>query len=236
MAADRICSISNCGKPVLAKGWCNGHWKRWRKYGDPLGAAVRQTICSVPDCGGAPYGHGYCSRHYQRWVRHGAPEKGSTGKGAPSKWLKANLSFDEDVCLVWPFARNVASGYPSVVVVDGCYDTGHRQMCRLTRGEPEPGMDAAHSCGAGHLGCVSPRHLRWATRSDNLQDALTHGTSNRGNAQGFGKLKPADVQTIYQRVEEGHKQADIAADYQIAQSMVSQIKNGTSWGWLTGAG
>ena len=36
MAKDRICSIPECGKPVLARGWCSTHWKRWRKYGDPL--------------------------------------------------------------------------------------------------------------------------------------------------------------------------------------------------------
>lgn len=35
--ADRTkCSI--CGKtPVSARGWCRGHYRRWRLYGDPLG-------------------------------------------------------------------------------------------------------------------------------------------------------------------------------------------------------
>jgi uncharacterized protein (DUF433 family) len=235
MAEDRICSISDCGKPVLARGWCNSHWKRWRKHDDPLGAPVRQTVCSVPDCGGAPYGHGYCSRHYQRWVRHGGPEKGGTGKGAPAKWLKENLRYDQDDCLIWPFGRNVVSGYPSYVMVNRLYDSGHRHMCRLVHGDPPDGMDASHSCGAGQSGCVNPQHLRWATRSENMRDTLTHGTSNRGNAQGYGKLSPDDVHVIYQRLAGGDKQDDIAADYQITQSMVAQIKSGNRWGWLTRA-
>lgn len=35
MATSRLCSIPGCGKPLRARGWCDPHWKRWRKYGDP---------------------------------------------------------------------------------------------------------------------------------------------------------------------------------------------------------
>jgi HNH endonuclease len=31
-----ICSIPGCGRPVRARGWCNKHWFRWYKKGDPL--------------------------------------------------------------------------------------------------------------------------------------------------------------------------------------------------------
>jgi hypothetical protein len=34
-------SCSLCPKPVLARGWCNAHYKRWRKTGDPLGSVPR---------------------------------------------------------------------------------------------------------------------------------------------------------------------------------------------------
>lgn len=33
----RECSVEGCFRPVKARGWCNPHWKRWRRYGDPLG-------------------------------------------------------------------------------------------------------------------------------------------------------------------------------------------------------
>lgn len=36
--ADATCSAVDygvrCTSPVLARGWCNKHYKRWRKYGD----------------------------------------------------------------------------------------------------------------------------------------------------------------------------------------------------------
>jgi hypothetical protein len=34
-----ICSIDNCGKPVRARGWCNTHYWRWHRHGDPLSIA-----------------------------------------------------------------------------------------------------------------------------------------------------------------------------------------------------
>lgn len=34
------CSIDGCGKPRYVRGWCNAHYLRWRRYGDPL--AVRK--------------------------------------------------------------------------------------------------------------------------------------------------------------------------------------------------
>lgn len=30
------CSIDDCHAPVKARGWCNKHWERWSRYGDPL--------------------------------------------------------------------------------------------------------------------------------------------------------------------------------------------------------
>lgn len=36
MATKRICSITGCDKPHVARGWCNAHHKRWRRHGDPI--------------------------------------------------------------------------------------------------------------------------------------------------------------------------------------------------------
>jgi hypothetical protein len=42
MADKRICSIEGCDKPVKARGWCNPHWKRWNRHGDPLKGSTQQ--------------------------------------------------------------------------------------------------------------------------------------------------------------------------------------------------
>lgn len=36
------CTVDDCPKPTLARGWCNAHYKRWQKTGDPLGSVARK--------------------------------------------------------------------------------------------------------------------------------------------------------------------------------------------------
>lgn len=36
MATNLVCPIPGCGKRVVAKGWCQSHYDRWHRYGDPL--------------------------------------------------------------------------------------------------------------------------------------------------------------------------------------------------------
>lgn len=33
--AKATCSIPDCTKDALARGWCGMHWKRWKDHGDP---------------------------------------------------------------------------------------------------------------------------------------------------------------------------------------------------------
>lgn len=40
MANSRLCSIPDCGKPLLAKGCCSAHYWHLRIHGDPLGGGT----------------------------------------------------------------------------------------------------------------------------------------------------------------------------------------------------
>lgn len=33
---DQSCSIEGCRRPVVARGWCGAHYRRWRLYSDPV--------------------------------------------------------------------------------------------------------------------------------------------------------------------------------------------------------
>ncbi len=39
----RVCTIEGCGLPHLARGWCNKHYERWRRYGNPNTVHTRGT-------------------------------------------------------------------------------------------------------------------------------------------------------------------------------------------------
>ena len=45
MAATRLCSIPGCGKNHFGRGYCNAHYLRLRKHGDPLGGRTAPGSC-----------------------------------------------------------------------------------------------------------------------------------------------------------------------------------------------
>ena len=42
MAERAICSVEGCDKPHLARTYCNDHYRRFRRHGDPLGGGTGQ--------------------------------------------------------------------------------------------------------------------------------------------------------------------------------------------------
>ena len=138
------------------------------------------------------------------------------------------LNYSGDECLYWPFGR-IGGGYGQVNY-EGRQHYVHRVVCEKTHG-PSEGLDAAHSCGNGHLGCVNPRHLSWKTRGENVADARAHGTIARGERNGRAKISEDDARNI--RALRGlRSQSALARQYSIDQSTVSDIQTGKRWGWL----
>lgn len=95
------------------------------------------------------------------------------GKGLAVAWLRERVDHQGAECLIWPFSR-VPNGHGHFGLNGKIY-RAHRFMCELVNGPPPtPKHEASHSCGNGHLGCVNPRHLSWATRSENRREAVRH--------------------------------------------------------------
>lgn len=71
------CSIDECEKPVLGRGWCSMHYNRWRRNGDPLVAGVEREsnarACKIDGCAALAAVRGWCSRHYSHFRNHGHP-------------------------------------------------------------------------------------------------------------------------------------------------------------------
>ena len=104
-----------------------------------------------------------------------------------------------------------------------------RIICEKTSGAtPTAGMQAAHSCGNGHLGCVNPSHLSWKTRTANADDKRTHGTATSGERNGGAKLTADDVQKI-RSLQGKLTQREIAALFGVGQSTISMVHSGAIW-------
>lgn len=225
------CTVENCNRKPAGRGFCLMHlnrvWKRgYAGQAEPLRVASRG--CAVSGCGEPHDSLGYCLNHSGRFRRHGSPLAGrQTKNGEPLQWLKDHCE-DEDVgeCLIWRFAK-MPNGYGSVVV-DGQRRVASRVMCELAHGAPRlPAAEAAHSCGRGHLGCVHPKHLRWATPKQNAHDKLAHGTVVKGERHGNAKLTAADVRAIR---SDRRKWTDVAKDFpDISPTTIYAVVQRRSW-------
>jgi len=82
-----VCSVNDCGNPVLARGWCNKHYSRWQKYGDvnhpvrpllPRGATNLDRFWAKVDRSAGPDGcwvwTGYCARYGSFWNGEHRPD------------------------------------------------------------------------------------------------------------------------------------------------------------------
>ena len=119
------------------------------------------------------------------------------GNGKGIRFLRANVGYTGDDCLIWPLFRNPEHGR-GMFGLNGKVLYAHRVMCELAHGRAPIGRpQASHSCGKGHLGCVNPRHLSWASNSDNQRDRRRHGTQ-RGAKGNRTKLTNSQIYEIRQ--------------------------------------
>lgn len=190
-----------------------------------------KSLCKIATCDKRVFGHGWCYAHYYRWYKHGDPLGGGTGKGEPMRYLRDKvIPYSGLDCLLWPYGKG-SNGY-GMLYVDGRKQLVHRLVCEAAHGAPATAdLQAAHGCGNGHLGCVTPAHLSWKSTADNHADKIEHGTMLRGERQWMAKLTQADVRAI-RSLRGKMTQKAIADQFGVTFSNVSAIHRGKSWAWL----
>jgi hypothetical protein len=193
--------------------------------------ANSNRICSIPDCGKPHRARGFCFMHYQRHRDHGDPLAGRVPNGEALKFYsEVVLRHDGLDCLIWPFNMN-PNGYGSMDV-NGKKRIVSRLLCEDVNGPPPtPEHEAAHSCGKGHLGCVTKGHLAWKTSKENKADMLTHGTINRGTRNGQSKLTEDQAREILS-LKGKNTVRELSSQFGVSPMVVSRIQNGKSWAWI----
>lgn len=128
----------------------------------------------------------------------------------------------------WPFTgARMDQGY-GMYGVEGKIKKAHRVAYVLTHGA-EPTGDVRHSCD--NPPCCNPAHLFDGTTLDNVLDMESKGRSRhpRGSENGRAKLSDEQVRAIR---SDSRTQMQIAADYDVSQVLISQIKRRVRWGHI----
>jgi hypothetical protein len=108
----------------------------------------------------------------------------------------------------------------------------HRIVLETFAGPPPaPKMDCCHNDGNPANNVLS--NLRWATRAENMADAMRHGTFVRGEQRPQAKLNAEAVRVIRAAVADGSaSMGRLAKRFGVSVSAVSQVVRGLSWGHI----
>lgn len=175
------CSVENCTGPVLALGFCNRHYRRFKRHGIPTGGGSDRGIeaCTIDGCANPVLARTWCRTHYSRWESHGDPLRGPRTL-AERFWEKVDKR-GPDECWPWTGASGGGDGRGHIWG-DGRIVIASRLSVELATGQAPPEeRNVLHSCD--NPPCVNPRHLRIGTQAENVQDMVSRGRA-RGGADG----------------------------------------------------
>ncbi len=187
-------------------------------------------MCSVSDCTDPPVNsRGWCSGHYYRWARYGDPLEGRNRRGSAPAFIELAVSHEGDDCLPWPYAQTT-TGYGRYAVA-GKIMRAHRVVLERVAGPPPtPQHHAAHAPLVCHNRlCVNPRHLRWATRTENMADTVIDGTQAQGERGPGARLTESQVKAIR---GDSRTYREIQREYGISIGHISMIKSRKVWAGL----
>lgn len=169
------CSIDGCGNEHYAKGWCNLHWTRWRRNGDPLALPGRAVFirqqCSIEGCTKLAKCRGWRAAHHEHWRRTGDPQTPHRPRQpnrevrTPAAMTRPRWPLTSDECVEWT-GRCDRDGYAMV----GAGRVHRLAFTALAGWEPEV---VRHTCD--NPLCYRFEHLLGGTHADNLADRLERG-------------------------------------------------------------
>jgi hypothetical protein len=180
--ADVICSVveddTRCARPAIARGWCNKHYVRWQRTGDPLTVRTRKAAdCRALGCEQPAVGQGLCRKHYMRMQRRGTLEVARrqftyTSDPVADFWRLADQTAGPEAC--WPWTGTLTGqNYGSWM-----HAPAHRMAYVYATGHVPGELVIDHRCHVPadcpggqaclHRRCVNPAHLKAVKHAENV--------------------------------------------------------------------
>ena len=145
----------------------------------------------------------------------------------PTTFIAMALAMETDDCIVWPFSVG-SHGYGDFRDADG-HHLAHHYVCREAHGKPFEGADAAHAPTCISRLCVNKRHIRWATRAENLEDRRAAGTLPMRAKHCAAILTDVAVAAIRSAPRIHGIGAALARQYGVHPNTIYAVRDGRSW-------
>lgn len=223
-----ICSVDDCDRLKFAKGFCRLHYQRFWKHGK---TELIKNICSVKGCERKYLAKGYCPIHYERVKKNGDTRRTIDGSLSLYDKIIENSSKQKNDCIIYNGTKNI-DGYGQIRYRNKFYRV-HRVIFEHHNGSIPKGKIIRHKCD--NPPCINIDHLLIGTQLDNINDKMLRKRQAKGEKQGASKLTEKQVLKIYELAWNGEiLQRQIAKNFNVSKSIISDIKHGKTWSWLTG--
>ena len=133
--------------------------------------------------------------------------------------------YECDGCFVWAGWVD-AEGYGSICV-EGKSTRVHRFVYEQCVGAIPEGSVVRHTCD--NPACINPAHLAIGTQYDNIQDKMRRGRQARGSSHGCATVTWDAIRSIRRLYMRGVRQVQLAAQFGLHQTQISNIVTGKSW-------
>lgn len=198
-------------------------------------SSISKRVCSVEGCLGLPRARGWCSKHYSRWITYRDPTtimNTDRSKSTRERIEEGSEPITETGCWVW-VASVYGKGYGQLWF-NGKHLSAHRVAYEAFIGPIPEGLHVLHRCDMP--ACVNPAHLFLGTNKANSDDKVEKGRQARGEGHGLTALTNREVLEIKTQLTNGYYRGmvkDLAAEYKVDPKVVSRIKTGARWKWLS---
>ncbi len=180
--------------------------------------------CTNDDCARPVIARGLCTLHYQRFKKSGSTKRPLTRGIAFIQSIAPT-----DACIIWPFAT-CSKGRYGAIFFQGRQQVAHRVSLTVHVGPPpSPNMHAAHDPqNCRNSLCINPRHLRWATPTENNADKQIAGTLFCGERNNLSKLTLSQVLAIK---ADTRAAKIVASEFYVSDATIYRLRRGKSWRW-----
>lgn len=166
------CSVTGCDRLVWSRDWCQSHYDRWKRYGDPLGQG--KYVHRPP---------GLSKEEVFQWFMKGDPPESGCWDW-PGRTRSGYGSFDFRL----DGRKTTISAH---VVAHEIFNANDP----LTQEKPF----VLHDCDRPI--CVQPAHLHAGSNDDNMREMKERGRSTSGEKHPAAKLTAAQALWVRQQVD-----------------------------------
>jgi DNA-binding XRE family transcriptional regulator len=149
---------------------------------------------------------------------------------ARRRFMDSFESGDENACWEWRGTKNNA-GYPLFSFKGRMISATKTAYSIYYKRKIPKGWVVSHTCH--NVACMNPDHLYITSRSDLTKELYESGRMKPANQKGAdnpnSKLTEDDVREIRRRKEEGATHMELAEEYGVTKTTISQIYNRKLW-------